>query len=242
MEIGQKMHLNTGQTLKAMKTKKSKSDLESLKPMFFQGGMIIALALCLTAFEWKTLEKALPDLSGSVMDPGMEDIAEITRHRKPELPPPPPKPVIVFNEVTNDTHTEDIIIPDVESGPNKEMIPWVPGIPDEPEDPSGDDTFVVVEDMPEFAGGLNALRKYLADNIIYPQAGRETGIVGTVFLTFIVARDGSVRDVKVLRGIGGGCDEEAIRVVSCMPKWIPGRQRGKAVNVAFNLPISFTLN
>jgi len=95
--------------------------------------------------------------------------------------------------------------------------------------------------MPEFPGGEGALHQYLAENIKYPQMAKESGIQGRVFVTFVVERNGKVTDVKVLRGIGGGCDEEAIRVVQNMPSWTPGKQRGKPVRVQFNLPVKFTL-
>jgi len=99
----------------------------------------------------------------------------------------------------------------------------------------------IVENMPEFPGGESALEKYLATNIKYPQAARESGVIGKVFVNFVVEKDGSITDVKVLRGIGRGCDEEAVRVVKGMPKWKPGTQKGKPVRVSFNLPVEFTL-
>jgi protein TonB len=101
--------------------------------------------------------------------------------------------------------------------------------------------FQVVEQMPEFPGGDASMRKFLYDNIRYPQMAKESGMAGTVYLTFVVGKNGQISDVKVLRGIGGGCDDEAIRVVKSMPAWIAGRQNGKAVPVQFNLPIKFTL-
>lgn len=101
--------------------------------------------------------------------------------------------------------------------------------------------FTVVEQMPEFPGGEAARVKFLRENIIYPPMARESGITGTVFVTFVVSRDGSLSNFKILRGIGGGCDEEAIRVLKMMPSWIPGKQGGKTVPVQFNLPIRFTL-
>lgn len=102
--------------------------------------------------------------------------------------------------------------------------------------------FKVVEQMPDYPGGDEARVKFLRDNIKYPSIARESGITGTVFLTFVIGRDGRISNIKVLRGIGGGCDEEAVRVVKLMPTWIPGKQAGKAVPVQFNLPIKFTLN
>ena len=83
--------------------------------------------------------------------------------------------------------------------------------------------------------------KFISDNIVYPSMAKESNIQGTVYVTFVVEADGSITDVKVLRGLGGGCDEEAVRVVKMMPKWNAGKQSGKSVRVQFNLPIKFTL-
>jgi TonB family protein len=106
---------------------------------------------------------------------------------------------------------------------------------------SDNEIFMVVEKMPEFPGGEKALNRFLNDSLQYPDAARESGIQGTVYLSFIVNKDGSVTNARVLRGIGGGCDEEAIRVVKSMPNWLPGKQRGKPVRVQFNLPVKFSL-
>ena len=95
--------------------------------------------------------------------------------------------------------------------------------------------------MPEYPGGINKLMEYLSKNIEYPKAARESGIQGRVFVSFIVEKDGSISNVKVIRSIGGGCDEEAVRVVKAMPKWKPGKQRGKAVRVSYMLPVVFKL-
>jgi len=101
--------------------------------------------------------------------------------------------------------------------------------------------FTIVEQMPEFPGGAESMMKYIASNVKYPAMARETGISGNVFVSFVVNKNGEISDVKVLRGIGGGCDEEAVRVVRAMPRWIPGKQNGKPVPVQFNLPIKFIL-
>ena len=101
--------------------------------------------------------------------------------------------------------------------------------------------YMVVEQMPEFPGGLEMLNDYLKENIKYPEAAKEAGVEGRVFVSFIVDLDGRVSNVKAMRGIGGGCDEEAVRVVESMPKWKPGIHKGKVVRVAFNLPIYFKL-
>lgn len=106
----------------------------------------------------------------------------------------------------------------------------------------GEAVFTAVETMPEYPGGMEALIDYLGSNIKYPEQAKKGGIEGKVFVNFIIEKDGSVGETKVLRGIGGGCDEEAVRVVSEMPDWTPGMQRGQTVRVSYNLPISFKLD
>ena len=104
------------------------------------------------------------------------------------------------------------------------------------------EVFTIVEEMPSFPGGDAQMYGYLSKNLKYPQIARETGIQGRVFVNFVVEPDGSISNVKVLRGIGGGCDEEAVRLVQSMPKWKPGKQRGKAVRVSYTQAVVFKLN
>lgn len=101
--------------------------------------------------------------------------------------------------------------------------------------------FMVVEQQPEFAGGMKELGKYLGENIRYPKEAQKANAQGRVFVSFVVTKKGDIADVNILKGIGYGCDEEAIRVVSRMPNWKPGSQSGIPVNVKFNLPINFAL-
>jgi periplasmic protein TonB len=109
------------------------------------------------------------------------------------------------------------------------------------DDPKPKETFLVVEEMPEFPGGDAGRRIFLKENMHYPQMAREIGIEGRVFVSFVVDEAGRVVEQELLRGIGGGCDEEALRVVGIMPKWKPGRQNGKEVRVRFSMPLIFTL-
>ncbi|MFA5971881.1 MAG: energy transducer TonB [Lentimicrobiaceae bacterium] len=102
--------------------------------------------------------------------------------------------------------------------------------------------FTVVEEMPSFPGGEAERNKFLAENIVYPQQAVENGIQGTVYVSFIVNSDGKIEDVKILRGIGSGCDEEALRVLKMMPPWHPGKQNGRTVRVRYTMPVSFKLN
>ena len=105
-----------------------------------------------------------------------------------------------------------------------------------------DTVYQIVEQMPQYTGGEEAMMKYVAENIKYPQAAKDKNIGGRVFVSFVIEKDGSVNEVKVMRGIGGGCDEEAVRVIKGMPKWKPGMQKGKPVRVNYMMPINFKLS
>ena len=104
-----------------------------------------------------------------------------------------------------------------------------------------DTVYQIVEEIPQFPGGENALMEYVSKNVVYPEEAKEKEIQGRVFISFVVEKDGSIGEVKVLRGIGGGCDEEAARVISSMPKWKPGKQKGEFVRVSYQIPIMFKL-
>jgi len=221
--------------------KTNKADLENKKFIFGQIGLIVALAAMLLAFEWKTYEREIVDLGAREVADITEEIVPITEQKVKPPPPPPPKQVVKINVVEDDVEVDDEIDIDVEADQDTEIEEYIPIEFEEEESADEQQIFMVVEAMPNFPGGETALHKYLAENIKYPQMAKESGIQGRVFVTFVVEREGSVTDVKVLRGIGGGCDEEAVRVVKNMPKWTPGKQRGKPVRVQFNLPVKFTL-
>jgi periplasmic protein TonB len=172
----------------------------------------------------------------------------------PPPPPPPPAaleqkvkfvaPIVTTEEVVEDadifnqddlaqtTTNEAVAIEEIVVETKVEVI--------EVEE-SKKEVFTIVEEMPAFPGGEAERNKFLAENIQYPQQATENGIQGTVYVSFVVDSKGNVTDVKILRGIGGGCDEEALRVVKMMPKWHPGKQNGKNVRVLFNMPIYFKL-
>ena len=101
--------------------------------------------------------------------------------------------------------------------------------------------FTIVEEMPQFPGGDEGLKKYLMKEVDYPKEAKKKGITGKVFVTFVVTNTGKVTDVRILRGAGNGFDEEVLRVIKAMPDWTPGKQDGKPVNVQFTLPVNFTL-
>jgi protein TonB len=174
----------------------------------------------------------------------------------PPPPPPPQVPTIAFTppvvtdekveevppviteetpQISTDTHegdaNADIVIPDVGTG-NQVVEPVIEA------------PLTIVEQMPTFPGGEEEMMKFIRKSVNYPQVEREAGISGTCYVTFVVEKDGSITDVKVLRGVSGGpgCDKEAQRVIKAMPSWKPGKQNGREVRVQFNLPIKFTLH
>ena len=106
---------------------------------------------------------------------------------------------------------------------------------------SNDKVFEKVEDMPEFPGGEQAMMDFVAKNVQYPKEAMEKEISGRVLVGFIVEKDGSISETEIVKGIGGGCDEEAVRVVKAMPKWKPGKEKGKPVRVSYMMPIFFKL-
>jgi periplasmic protein TonB len=227
-----------------METKKNKrADLDSCHFLFLEIGLTCAMGFVLLAFHWKTHDKPYYELASAHWVPFEEETVPITR---PEQPPPPTPPqnlqqlVIVEDQATV---TEEVVF-DVEATQKTEIRVYEPVAIIAAEEPEVDETevFVIVEEMPSFPGGESARLSYLSKNLRYPKLAVETGIEGSVFITFVVMPNGSVSDVRVLRGIGGGCDEEAIRVVQGMPRWNPGKQRGIPVKVQFNMPVRFVLN
>ena len=225
-----------------MEEKKSpKANLENKKLMFMQIGMIISLLIAWLAFEHKSYDKREIDESllnrEVVLD---EEMVEITKQeeQKPQ-PVEQPQQTTQLEIVDDDVETEDLNI-NAEVEQNEVIEEYVaPEVVEE--EVVEQEIFQIVEEMPAFPGGEGKLMEYFAKNIKYPQIARETGIQGRVFIGFVVEPDGSVSNVKLLRGIGGGCDEEAMRVVKSMPKWKPGKQRGKAVRVSYQIPVFFKL-
>lgn len=220
--------------------KSKKADLESKKSLFFQIGVALALVAVFFAFDIKQYERPDFDLGTLELDIIEEEDIPITRPEEPP-PPPPPEASQELIIVDDDVEVEDEFIIDAEADLD-EAIPDYEPVVFEEEEEADDYIFTIVEDQPEFPGGQEAMYEFLRKNIRYPTMAREAGIQGTVFVTFVVEPDGSITNVEVVRGIGGGCDQEAVRVVRSMPPWNPGKQRGQAVRVQFNLPVRFQLN
>lgn len=229
-----------------MKTKKSqKADLESKRAILLELGFIISLGLVLLAFGWKSYEKTVQEFGPRPEKDVYEEMVPITEQKRPEPPKPQVPKISSIKIVDNDVNVDHDVVINAEADQSTEMPEYTPPPPmpevKEEAPVNTKEIFVVVESMPSFPGGEQKLYEYLAQNLNYPVNARDAGIQGRVFVTFVVETDGSITDVRVLRGIGAGCDEEAVRVVKEMPKWIPGRQRGIPVRVQYNLPIKFVL-
>ena len=229
-----------------MESKKSpKADLNRFHNLFVEIGLVIALAVIWLAFEHKTTIKRA-ELEGEIVVEEIDtEIIPITRQQevKPPPPPPPPKVVEVLNIVEDDVEIEEELeIEDTEADEETQIdvAPVLEEISEE-EEAEESQVFFIVEEMPEFPGGELALRKYIANAIKYPVIAQENGIEGKVYVNFVVNADGLVSNARVIRSVDPSLDKEAIRVVNSLPRWEPGKQRGKPVRVSFVVPISFVL-
>lgn len=211
--------------------KKPSSDLRKYYTVFLQLGMVVVLLIFIVAMRMEfTAEQQNVDLTEEQEVVKMEEVIQ-TQQKK--TPPPPPRPQVPV-EVPNDEIIEEQDI-NLDAEMNLDEPLDMPPPPEEKEEPE-EDFFVAVEQMPQLKGGLGALQK----KITYPEMARKAGIEGRVIIQFVVTKDGKVEDPRVIRGIGGGCDKEALRVVK-QAQFVPGRQRGKPVRVQYSLPITFRL-
>lgn len=229
-----------------MEVKKSpKADLEGGIGMSILMGMIVGLAVLFVGFEWGSKDVQVVTADEGVADIIAEEEIEITRpENTPPPPPPPPAPAVteVLNVVEDDVELEQQeIISSEDDASTAQQETFVAPVVEEEEEESAQQIFTVVEKQPEFPGGTAELFKYLSKAIKYPVIAQENGIQGRVVCSFVVNRDGSIVDIQVMRGVDPSLDKEAIRVISEMPKWKPGEQRGKPVRVRFILPVQFRL-
>lgn len=223
--------------------KNPKADLEKRRGLYLEIGLVVILFACLVAFNIKSSDA---EETTVFQREAVDEPEELIINTPPEELPPPPPPeapevTTEFQVVEDDKVIENELVVNAQVDENTQNIEITPVQFEEEEEVEETTIFTVVENDPEFPGGMEALYKYLAQNIKYPQLARDNNITGKVYVTFVVERDGSIANPKVLRDIGGGCGAEAIRVIKSMPKWTPGKQRGKAVRVQFNLPVNFSL-
>ncbi len=225
-----------------MQVKKSeKASLEKDKLVYVLMGLVFVLSLVYVALEWTEREVTKYEVTDTEFL--FEEEVDIQQTSQ-ETPPPPPPPAVqeveVLNVVEDNVETESI---EVNTDDDKEQEVVIAAPVEAPvEEEEEEVVFVVVESMPEFPGGQQALFKYLSENVKYPVIAQENGIQGRVICQFVVNKDGSIVDVEVVRSGGdASLDKEAVRVIKSMPKWKPGKQRGKAVRVKYTVPVNFKL-
>lgn len=228
-----------------MEIKKSpKADLERGKSLGILMGMVVGLAVLFVGFEWGTRDIQIAQNEG-VADIIAEEEIEITRPEDTPPPPPPPPAPAAFeqlNVVEDDVELDQVDILSSEDDQHSAQVEaYVAPAVVEEEEESSQQIFTVVETMPEFPGGTGELMKYLSKSIKYPVIAQENGIQGRVTCSFVINKDGSIVDAEVIRGVDPSLDKEALRVINAMPKWSPGKQRGKPVRVKYTVPVTFRL-
>lgn len=227
-----------------MEIKKSpKADLEGKKTTGLLIGLVLILAAMFVAFEWTKRDVVITAGSGIVDVPFEEEMVPITEQGEPKQAPPPPEaPKVeeVLQIAENDADVEESTIQSNEDKGEAVEIKYVPEVVEE-EEVEEQQIFQVVEEMPEFPGGMAECLKFLAKNIKYPTIAQENGVQGRVIVQFVVNQDGSIVDPVVVRSVDPYLDKEALRVIQMMPKWKPGKQRGKAVRVKYTVPVTFKL-
>lgn len=224
-----------------MEVKKSpKADLESKKGIFFEVGLALSLAILLFAFEWRSSSEEVSQFQTVAEEQMEEEIIPITQQMLKPPPPPPAAPKLsdLLNIVETEAEIdEELEIEDADDESENTEVTDASDLGDYGDEDTGEnDIFEIVENMPQFPGNIN---KWIAKNTKYPQIALENGIYGTVFIKFVIGKDGSVESAEVYRGVDASLDKEALRVIKSMPKWKPGLQRNKPVRVSFTLPIKF---
>jgi len=199
-------------------------------------GLTLSLAIFLCVLEYKNIKPTNSYVTSSLIALEDEEIVEINKPLT--TPPPPPVSIPDVVEVVKDEKVIDkpvlLLDPEID-------INIVIEVEEEPK-PVVEEIFDIVEEMPEFIGGIEKLYEYLGNNINYPEQAKDFSIQGKVFVQFVVWKDGTIRDVKVVKGAHKLLDKEALRVITKMPVWKPGKQRGKNVNARFTLPIKFRIS
>ena len=227
-----------------MEVKKSpKADLESKKTSNLLIGAILTLSVLFVGFEWSERDKKVTTDTGLQEVVFEEEIIPITEQEQPKQAPPPPEaPKVeeVLEIMDNDSEVEESTIQASDDTQAAVEVKYTP-VEVEEEEVEEQQIFQVVEEMPEFPGGMGECMKFLGKNIKYPTISQENGVQGRVIVQFVVNRDGSIVDPVVVRGVDPYLDKEALRVISTMPKWKPGKQRGKAVRVKYTVPVMFRL-
>ncbi len=221
------------------KKKNPKADLQRTTGLFFNVGLVVSLLIVIFAFEKKVYDDG-SEVNLQAQTEQFEDLMDIPQTQQP--PPPPPKkiqPEII--EVPDEEEIEEEIEIDLDVEMTEETVIEEVVFEEAPEEEVVEEIFTIVEDQPTPNGGMAAFYQYVSKKLKYPAQARRMGIEGKVFVQFVVDKDGTLTEVQAVKGIGAGCDEEAVRVIEGAPKWNPGKQRGRAVKVRMILPITFKL-
>jgi periplasmic protein TonB len=221
--------------------KTARADLSKKSFLFFNIGLVSALSLTIFAFTYKTSDNINPsDLADN--QSRVEELIEVPITEQQVSPPPKiEQPRII--EVINEEKIEEDLNIDMDAETNiAETNPQVVAVRVEVEEEDPNTLFTIVEESANPVGGINSFNQFVSNRLVYPPQARRMGIQGKVYIEFIVERDGSITNVRTLKGIGAGCDEEAVRVVGLAPKWNPGKQRGRPVRQKMILPIIFSTN
>jgi protein TonB len=228
-----------------MEAKKSpKADLENKKTLFLQIGLVIALVLCLLAFNWTTGKKDDSVFEGMTEQAIEEEQIPVTEEAPPEQAPPPEVTVTdLFEIVQNDVVlTSEVSFDDDETTEDKVVEIYAPVSLQAEEEATEEEVFVIVEDMPKFKGGdINRFREWVQKRVRYPEIAAENSIQGRVYVTFVVETSGLVSNVSVTRSVDALLDAAAKEAVEASPKWEPGMQRGRPVRVRYSIPIIFQI-
>ncbi|MFT6940461.1 MAG: protein TonB, partial [Cyclobacteriaceae bacterium] len=216
---------------------------QSLTKLFFFVGLTLSLLFVTVIMNWKTYDRAeLVDLGS--LNAEFEDMLEVPVSVQPPPPPPPAQnQILTIVEVQDDVLIEEVEISlDVEMIEETQIADHNIDFTMEPEEEVVEEVFTIVENWPAPTGGMAAFYSFVGENIEYPSMARRLNVQGIVFCQFVVEKNGVITDVKVIRGIGAGCDEEAVKVLRAAPAWEPGKQRGRPVRVLMTVPIRFVLN
>ena len=210
---------------------------EHKRGVFLGVGFLVALSMAITSFEWESKVDFEP-ITSERIESGTIELVPIV-----EIPPPqPPKPVIPTTITETEEPIDEMDIPiltiDLTDDPVVDLGP----IENPDPEPKAPDFVDFADVMPEPENGYSTFYKALGEEINYPRAARNMNVEGKVFVQFIIGNDGQMKDVVVVKGIGAGCDEEAVRALKKVANWKPGKQRGVPVNVRMIIPITFTLN
>lgn len=221
-----------------METKKNPElDLKKRQGLFFNFSLMLSLAMVLLAFEWKQARGNQNHLSINENPDWDESVIDIPITI--QTPPPPKIIAPIIKPIEDDVLVDKIPEVIFQDLPDDYVAPAIIDL--QPAIEVADEVVDFSEVMPEPVGGMSAWNEYLSKNLNYPSAARRMGIEGTVYVSFVVEKSGEISDVQLIRGIGGGCDEEAIRVIEKAPVWKPGYQRSRPVKVRMRVPIKFKL-